>query len=56
MEVVYQWLLNKRQMSTMLNLIEDAYKAYPDDYSFIKLKYIVEKEINQNQKMATKII
>jgi tetratricopeptide (TPR) repeat protein len=46
----------KGQMSTMLNLIEDAYKAYPDDYSIVNLKYIVEKEINQNQKMAIKVI
>lgn len=46
----------KGQMSTMMNLIEDAYKTYPDDFSIVNLKYIVEKEVNQNQKMAIKVI
>jgi transglutaminase-like putative cysteine protease/Tfp pilus assembly protein PilF len=40
----------------MLSLIEEAYDAFPETYTFVELKYLVEKEVKQSERSGIRIL
>jgi hypothetical protein len=45
-----------KQVEKMIRAIEDAYKKYPDNYGFVKYKYIVETKIHKNNAAGEKAL
>lgn len=46
----------KGQREFKFRLIEQAYEAYPDNYSFVNLKYYFEKDVKKSKKKAIKVL
>ncbi|MBR9922488.1 MAG: DUF3857 domain-containing protein [Bacteroidetes bacterium] len=46
----------RSESEKLIALVEDAYEAYPDDYSFVYLMYLVEKDVNGNGNKASRVL
>ncbi|MBL0103413.1 MAG: tetratricopeptide repeat protein [Bacteroidetes bacterium] len=45
-----------KQIEKMLTAIEDAYKAYPENYTFVNLKFLIENKVRKNSSEAEKVL
>lgn len=45
-----------KQIEKMISLIEDAYKKYPDNYTFVTLKVLIETKVRKNNSDAERVL
>jgi len=48
--------IDKAERERMIELIEEAYKEYPDVYQFVSYKVALEKEIKSSPRNAIKVL
>jgi tetratricopeptide (TPR) repeat protein len=48
--------LEEEEYEELIELVMDAYKQHPNHYEFVNLRYLIEKDIKNNNKGAIKIM